>query len=120
GNPVSTAVGLRFFASVVLRRFLGLADEAPLRAALAEAVDKPEGLRCFFKARLEAGAVRALPGQASFQVSPLVEANGWVVFPEAGGRVKAGAEVDVYPSFPMDPAFPAPALKAKPRKGARA
>lgn len=125
GNPVSTVVGLRFFAAPVLRRWLGLPEERPMRAALAESVDKPEGLRCFYKARLEAfpdgWSVRALPGQASFQISPLALANGWVVLPEPGARVKAGEECDVYPSFPSDSAFPCPSVpRARPKRGARA
>lgn len=112
GNPVSTVVGLRFFGAAVLRLWLGLPKEAPLRVPLAADTSKPEGLRCFFKARLEADgarlSVRALAGQASFQVSPLLEANGWAVLPEAGERSKEGGEVEAWSWLPDDPAFPAP------------
>ena len=111
GNPVSTVVGFRFFVAAVLRCWLGLSPEGPLKLALSQTVDKPEGLRCFFKARIEAASgawsARALPGQASFQVSPLVEANGWVVLPEAGERARAGSEVDAFPWLPQETPFPA-------------
>ena len=56
GNPVSTAVALRFFVSPVLRFFLGQAPESPLRARLSAAIEKPEGLRCFYKGKLKQGS----------------------------------------------------------------
>ncbi|MBI4347284.1 MAG: molybdopterin molybdotransferase MoeA [Elusimicrobia bacterium] len=121
GNPVSTVVGLRFFAVPFLRRLLDQPEERPLPVRLGEPVAKPEGLRCFFKARLEAEGgelrVRATAGQASFQVSPLVEANGWVVLPEAGTRVRAGATAAVFPWLPRDADYPAP-VQARARRTA--
>lgn len=104
GNPVSTAVGLRFFVAPVLRRLLGRPDERPLRAALAAAVEKPKGLLCFLKAvlsfkdsTLTAEAARA---QGSHQISPLLECNGWLRLPEDVERLPAGREVDAYPALP--------------------
>lgn len=106
GNPISTVVGLRFFISPYLRMLAGQPAELPLRARLAAPAPKPEGLRCFFKARLECGPeaskVTALHGQPSFMVSSLLEANAWVVFPEAGREAVEGTEVDVYPIFPTE------------------
>ncbi len=101
GNPVSTAAALRFFVDPVLRFWLAMPEEKPLRARLAARVEKPEGLRCFFKAELEldeSGArVRCLPGQASFQIQPLLEADCWAVLPEEGTALEAGAVVETYP-----------------------
>jgi molybdopterin molybdotransferase len=101
GNPVASAVSLRFLVVPLLRAALGLAPEAPLRARLAADTKKPEGLRCFFKAVLRAGTrgleVEVLAGQASSIVSSLVRANAWAVLPEAGTRCAAGSEVDVFP-----------------------
>jgi molybdopterin molybdotransferase len=100
GNPISTAVGLRFFVEPFLRALTGLQTESPLWLPLAADTSKPEGLRCFFKARMEFGAssfsVRSLPGQASFMVHPLLEANGWVVLPEEGRQHSKGTWVEVY------------------------
>jgi molybdopterin molybdotransferase len=108
GNPVSTAVGLRFFVRPFLDHMLGIqtgdgsvADGIALRSArLINDFKKPEGLRCFFKAieRVSPNGetlVEALPGQASFMVSPLLKANSWVVFPESGSSAKAGSMVEV-------------------------
>lgn len=98
GNPISTVVGLRFFVEPCLRALLGRSPEAPFRARLADDVAKPEGLRCFFKARrFDDGRVDALPGQASFQIRPLLSADCWAVLPEDGERAAKGAELDAYP-----------------------
>jgi molybdopterin molybdotransferase len=106
GNPVSTAVGHRFFLDPFLRETLGRAPESAVRARLVAASPKPEGLRCFYKGRVELGPegarARLLAGQESFRVGPLLEANGWVVLPEAGVRVEAETEVDCYPQRPDD------------------
>ena len=97
GNPVSTVVGMRFFVQPCLRDLLGQPEEPPIRCRLEKGADKPEGLRCFYKARrLDLGSVEILPGQASFQIHSLLSADCWAVLPEEGGHVKAGAEVDVY------------------------
>lgn len=98
GNPISTVVGLRFFVEPCLREMLGRPHEVPMRARLEKDVDKPEGLRCFFKARrTSAGSVEILPGQASFQIHSLLSADCWAVLPEGGASLAAGTEVDVYP-----------------------
>lgn len=98
GNPISTVVGLRFFVEPCLRELLGRPHESPTRAVLANDVDKPEGLRCFYKARRAPdGKVEILEGQASFQIHSLLSSDCWAVLPEEGASVKRGAEVDVYP-----------------------
>jgi molybdopterin molybdotransferase len=98
GNPVSTVAGLRFFAEPILRELLGRPPELPMRARLLGAVDKPAGLRCFFKARRrEGGRVEVLPAQASFQIHSLLDADCWAVLPEDGERAEDGLEIDTYP-----------------------
>ena len=101
GNPVSAAVGLRFFVEPALRAMLGLAAERPLRVPLAEAYAKRAPLRFHLKARLDSdgeGRLRAhvLPGQESFRILPLLASNAWVVLPEQADAFAAGTLVDVY------------------------
>lgn len=97
GNPVSSVVGMKFFVEPCLRDLLGQPEQSPIRCRLSSTVDKPEGLRCFYKARRrEFGSVEILPGQASFQIHSLLQADCWAVLPEAGSVMKSGAEVDVY------------------------
>lgn len=104
GNPISTAVGLRFFAWPVLRVLLGQAPEKTLRARLEAAVEKPERLRCFFKARASAFphglSVEILPGQGSFQIKPLTLANAWAILPEGAARLPANAEIELAALWP--------------------
>jgi molybdopterin molybdotransferase len=101
GNPVATAVGLRFFASAFLRAAAGLPPELPVRAALRAEARKPRGLRWFAKARLHLGpagaAVDVLPGQGSAMVGSLLAADAWAVLAEEGDRCPAGAEVEAFP-----------------------
>jgi len=98
GNPISTVVGLRFFVEPCLRELLGRPHEVPSRSKLDKPIDKPEGLRCFYKARrTQDGTTEILPGQASFQIHSLLAADSWAVLPEEGTTLPAGTEIDVYP-----------------------
>lgn len=101
GNPVSSVVGLRFFIEPYLRTLQGIPQEQPIRARVVERSKKPDGLRCFYKARVEFAdgepRVKVLPGQLSFMVSPLLKANAWAVLPEAGSKLDAETWVDCYP-----------------------
>lgn len=101
GNPASGAVGLRFFIEPALRAMLGLAPEKPLRAVLAEDCRQLPGWRYFLKARLIAGEdgvlrARALRGQESFRIRPLLQANAWLVMPGDMARAEAGALVETW------------------------
>jgi molybdopterin molybdotransferase len=101
GNPIAVAVGLRFFVEPALRALLGLPRERPLRMPLHETYAKKPRLRFHLKARVEIdtqgrlGAM-VLPGQESYRIRPLAEANAWVVVPADVDALPAGTLVDVY------------------------
>jgi molybdopterin molybdotransferase len=102
GNPISAAVGLRFFVVPLLRKLRSQEPERPWPMPLLEEVATPPALRAFFKARVEVGGdgapgVRVLEGQQSFRIRPLLDANAWAVFPEGEGEHRAGTLVDVHP-----------------------
>ena len=105
GNPISTAIGLRFFVEPFLRRLTGRPPERPFRAVLADRYSKPEGWRCFLKARLSVsgGRVIVLPGESSALVAPLLEANAWAILSE-GATGEPGDEVEALPlhSLPFE------------------
>ena len=66
---------------------------------LEETCRSKPGLRSLLKARVRQGEdgrlhVRVLPGQESFRIRPLAEANAWAVLPEAGGA-EAGSLIEV-------------------------
>lgn len=101
GNPVSTAVGCRFFLMPYLQVLSGLSLETPIIAKLALNSKKPRGFRCFFKGRADFSAegvqVEATKSQASYVVSALTDANCWVVFPEDEEQMKEGTHVEIFP-----------------------
>ncbi len=101
GDPVASAVGMRFLVEPALRRQLGLPLEQPLRLPLGLPFDKQVPLRCFLKGRAELDrdgrlCAAVLPGQESFRVRPLLDANTWVVAAEDLGYSAPGSLVDVY------------------------
>lgn len=108
GNPVSAAVGQRFFVEPVLRRLLGLAAEPVLQLPLQADVRKPPGLRFHARARVEVDAqgrlsARVLSGQESFRLMSMLQANAWVVLDGEGDLAVAGSPVRVQGWGHQDP-----------------
>lgn len=102
GNPIATAVGLRYFVVPLLRAMLDMPAEIPLHASLAAPIRVAGGFRHFLKARLrqsgDSGLVaELLEGQQSYRMDSLLQANAWVVLPESEGEWGAGAMVDALP-----------------------
>jgi molybdopterin molybdotransferase len=101
GNPIAVAVGLRFFVEPALRAMLGLPREVPWRVPLAADYAKKPRLRFHLKARVALDAqgqlaAQVLPGQESYRIRPLAEANAWVVVPLDATALPAGRLVEVY------------------------
>ena len=101
GNPVSSAVGLRFFVEPALRALLGLAPERPLQLPLAAPAHKKVGFRFLQKARVVVTGqgqlqVQLLAGQESFRIQPLLAANAWAVLDEDVAQLPAGTLVEVH------------------------
>ena len=103
GNPISTAVGLRFFIEPFLRSWLGRPPERPSFLYLDNTFSKPKGILAFCKARLSPriGTATILNKQPSFMVSPLNETNGWVVLPEEDSVFEAGRAVATFPLYAL-------------------
>jgi molybdopterin molybdotransferase len=103
GNPVSTAVGARFFVEPYIHALLSEEAEPVLSGRLAHNVPKPEGLRCFFKAKLEISPegteLHVHRGQASFMIQPLLESDVWAVLPEEGTELALGTAVNFVPLY---------------------
>ncbi len=101
GNPVSSAVGLRFFVEPALRAMTALPAERPLQVPLAAPYRKHHALRLHLKGRLTidaGGRLRAqvLQGQESFRIAPLARSHAWIVIDEAARDLPEGAPVDVH------------------------
>lgn len=101
GNPVSSAVGMRFFVEPALRAFLGQPQEQPLLLPLAAQAQKKTGLLYLLKAQvmLDDRAqlhVEVMAGQESFRIKPLLAANAWVVL---------DADAETLPACTLVPVF---------------
>ena len=100
GNPVSSAVGFRFFVEPALRAMLGIAPEHSLKLPLSHALEKKSEFLFLQKARVEFDEnsqlqVRLLTGQESFRIQPLLEANAWALLPADMSSFLKGSLVDV-------------------------
>lgn len=106
GNPISGAVGLRFFVDPFLRTIQGVAPELPLRLTLSKKTFKTPGATCFFKGHLDNIEGRSVVVLHSQQrpslMHPLLTSNVWVALPEKGEEISEGALVDVYPFLKVD------------------
>lgn len=112
GNPMAVAVGLRFFVLPAIRALLGLPPERYFRARCLEGSRKRAGLTFFAKAHAQVDrdgrlAVELLPGQESFRIRPLLQANCWAIVPEGCIDLTAGALIEIAPLLPGS--FPAAA-----------
>lgn len=95
GNPMSCAVGLRFFVNAAVRAMQQRAPERPIMARLTAVVQKKSEWCLIHKAELSFDAegytkITVLPGQESFRIAPFVQANAWVVLPEDASTIEAG------------------------------
>jgi len=107
GNPLATAVGMRFFVIPALRTLQGMAPEREYPAVTTGPVRGRDQLCFFAKAYAETDAagrhsVRILPGQESFRIAPLLQANCWAIVPAGAGEIPAGATLATVPLYPDD------------------
>ncbi len=102
GNPISAAVGFRFFVLPLMRALQGLAPEQSIMARLENSFTKKGNFRQFLKASLNIipngeFAVFIASGQESFKISPLASSNAFVVLAEEILECPAGSLIPVFP-----------------------
>jgi len=105
GNPVSAAIGLRFFTYPLIRNLQKLPEEMPLTATISASEKKKSGFRFFRKAYMyndQNGQlnVDVLNGQESFKIHSLLKANCWLMLPENKEIINMGELVKIYPLNP--------------------
>lgn len=115
GNPLSSAVGLRFLVEPLLRVWLGMPDETPHWLPLARPCGKKRGLHACFHASVRCDhegrmRVHVSQQQESFRLLPLLRAPAWITLPEALEEASAGQPVQVHgrshlhpPHWEMEP-----------------
>lgn len=101
GNPISVAVGLRFFVEHALRTMLGMPPELPSLVPMAAAFSKKPRLNFYLKSRLVLTSegrltIHVLPGQESYRIRPLAEANAWIRIPSDATEMSEGSLVEIY------------------------
>ncbi len=105
GNPIATAVGMRFFIYPLIRKLLCMSRERPFKAKLVNVIKSRNTVTEFFKASFYMNynnqlCVESLLDQESFKTKPMLQANSWAVLEEE----KSFAAVEDFISvFPCDP-----------------
>ncbi len=86
GNPVSSAIGLRFFFEPYLRSYFQLEKESIFKAKLLKPTNKMLGLRTFLKANIKNDCsqiyIEPQDGQSSHIAKSLQNSNAWIIADE--------------------------------------
>lgn len=101
GNPLSTAVGFRFFVLPFFQR--AVKGKSSILAYVSTSYRKPRNLTSFFLGRLSAkdGSlfVKLFSQQSSHMTSTFAQANTWVVDPAPNESIEQGNLVTCFPMF---------------------
>lgn len=101
GNPISAAVGFRFFVEPAIRHWLGLPVEQAIRLPLLNELKAKPPLRLHLKGSVELDAqgrlaARILSGQESFRMRPLLDTRAWLVVEDDQPAPGAGDQIAAY------------------------
>jgi len=105
GNPISLAVGFRFFVYPLIRNILGIKKEKKFKAKLLNTYIKQKNfnhfLRCIMNVN-EKGVcqIKILPNQQSNKLKSFTESNCWGIFPEGKNKFKQGDFIEWLPLIP--------------------
>lgn len=100
GNPISTAIGARFFVTPLLKKIRNEKREKTMFIPARREMPKPLGLSCFFRACLVNAEgrteVEILKKQGSYMLHSMVEADCWVLLSEDLAAVSKGQNLEVF------------------------
>lgn len=104
GNPISVAVGLRFFVYPYLRSMQGLKREVFDNAILENERKTKKGFLFFQKARKFSSkkgniSVKILPKQQSAMIEPFTKSNCWAILGEKNNRHISGSIINIAPLY---------------------
>ena len=105
GNPISLAVGLRFFIYPLIRNALGMSKEKQFRAKLKNEYNKMKNSTHFTRCSIAIddkgfSNVEVLQGQQSNRMKSFVNANCWGIFNEGKEKFIPGDFVEWVPLIP--------------------
>jgi molybdopterin molybdotransferase len=102
GNPVSVAVGFRFFVNQAVRIMQGQGSEPRMKAINKTEYKKSKKFCFFAKAHTSVNAqgileTNILSGQESFKLKPFNQTNSWAIIPEDLEVLKKDQEIEIVP-----------------------
>ena len=105
GNPISLAVGIRFFVYPLIRNFLGMKKEKKFKAKLVSKYVKPKKISHFLRCLMIVDHkgicnLKILKNQHSGRLKSFTESNCWGIFPEGKNKFKSGDFIEWVPLIP--------------------
>lgn len=105
GNPISLAVGFRFFVYPLIRNLLGMKKEKKFKAKLISKYVKQKNFTHFLRCTLSINSrgvcvIKILKNQQSNKLKSFTESNCWGIFPEGINKFKQGDFVEWIPLIP--------------------
>ena len=105
GNPISLAVGFRFFVYPLIRNLLGMKKEKKFRAKLTNKYTKQKNFTHFLRCSLNINnrgicEIKILKNQQSNKLKSFTESNCWGIFPEGINKFKQGDFIEWLPLIP--------------------
>ena len=97
GNPASVLSCFYQYVLPAIHQLSGTTGLGPVKARLSSSFEKKIPFTFFLKGHITNGGVEILSGQASFQLSPFVQANCWIELDETISSFEKGTEVNIYP-----------------------
>ena len=105
GNPISCAVGFRFFIYPLIRNSLGMVKEKKFKAKLIKKYSKRKDFTHFARCLINTNnkgltELKVLQEQQSHRVKSFVKANCWGIFPSGKEQFKSGDIIEWVPLIP--------------------
>jgi len=105
GNPISLAVGFRFFVYPLIRNILGIKKEKKFKAKLLNTYIKQKNFNHFLRCTMDVNEkgvcqIKILPNQQSNKLKSFTESNCWGIFPEGKDKFKQGDFIEWLPLIP--------------------
>ena len=105
GNPISLAVGFRFFVYPLIRNLLGMKNEKKFKAKLINKYIKQKNFTHFLRCSLNINnkgicEIKILKNQQSNKLKSFTESNCWGIFPEGINKFKQGDFIEWLPLIP--------------------
>jgi len=93
GNAISTCVGWQFFARPLLETWASIEGPIKRTVKIQNNFEKPENLRCFFRAEINGNKAWIAPKQGSAFLAASIQSGCYVELPEGQSLFRTDSEV---------------------------